>query len=292
MSEDKTPETETEASGKQYVDGSKWRGLGEAASRIVVGLIGLAYVIGLLILNLHVRKYGIYYLNFLQIEYVMVGMLWACLVGSMYCLLIAIFGRARQIYKTRERKAIFENIVYLLLTLLVAYTCLVFVLNVLTEAETVRYSGYWKILGVLFLSAIGVFNVGSKVIELRTHLLSERAQRDKHSKFAQFFDIFYMTVLLVVILGIYSNSVFPKISATFGGGKPQKAQFLIKTDRMETVKTMGLELQGDTPRVGPLEVVFEASDFFLIIPPQGFTNDKIKAIRLNKDLIDAAFYLK
>ena len=38
-------------------------------------------------------------------------------------------------------------------------------------------------------------------------------------------------------------------------------------------------------------MVFEASDFFMIIPPAGFADDKVKAIRLNKDLIDAAFYL-
>jgi hypothetical protein len=283
MSETQKAEAET---------GLKWRGLLETLSRLVVGLIGLAYVIGLLILNWHVRKYGIYYLNFLQIEYVMVGMLWACLVGSVYCLLIASFGRAKQIYEAQKWKARFLTAIYLLLTLFGGFISLVVVISILTEAETVRVAGNWKIIGVLCLNAIAVYNVGSKVLQLRTHLLSERAHREKHERFAQLFDVFYTTVLLVVVLGAYSGAVFPRISPTFGGGKPQKAEFLIKADRIDTVKAIGFQLSEGTPKVGPLEVVFEASDFFLIIPPQGFTNDKIKAIRLNKDLIDAAFYLK
>jgi hypothetical protein len=80
-------------------------------------------------------------------------------------------------------------------------------------------------------------------------------------------------------------------SPTYGGGKPQKAEFLIKADQINTVKAIGFQPSGDTQKVGPLEVVFEASDFFLIIPPQGFSNEKVKAIRLNKHLIDATFYL-
>jgi hypothetical protein len=97
--------------------------------------------------------------------------------------------------------------------------------------------------------------------------------------------------MLFLGLSSYAATAFPRISPVFGGGKPQKAEFLIKTDRVDTVKAVGLQLLPDSRKIGPLDVVFEASDFFLIIPPQGFGNDNVKAIRLNKELIDAAFYL-
>jgi hypothetical protein len=295
MAEDNKTENQ-DAGGKQYIDFSKWGGPIETASKVAVGMIALAYVVGLLILNQHVRKYGIYYLGFLQIEYVMVGMLWAFLVGLMCCLLIVIFDRARQIFEARKaankHKAIVKAAGYFLMACFIGYTALGFVLSVLTEDNPVRYTGHWTIISALVFGALSIFNIRTKVSELGTHLLSEHAQSNKNSKFYRIFDLFYFTVIFVSVLSIYANNAFPKISPTYGGGKPQQANFLIKNDQVETVKAMGLQLPQDNRTVGPLEVVFEASDFFLIIPPQGFTNAKIKAIRLNKDLIDAAFYLK
>jgi len=47
----------------------------------------------------------------------------------------------------------------------------------------------------------------------------------------------------------------------------------------------------DSPHFGPLEVVFETPDFFLIAPPPGFNNNKVKALRIRKDVIDAALYV-
>jgi len=68
-------------------------------------------------------------------------------------------------------------------------------------------------------------------------------------------------------------------------------RFLIKKDRVDTVKAIGLQVSAEGSKVGPLDVVFEASDFFLIKAPEGFGNADVKGIRLNKDLIDAAFYI-
>lgn len=289
MPEDQKAEVVTTASATTSKDLSPWSGQLESISKAILGLVGFAYVIGLFILNFHVRRYGIYYLNFLQIEYVMVGALWIILVGWTYCLLAWIFFSIKNFSASAHR---ILSILSLLLSVFGGYSSLVIVLNVLTEAATVNFlKGHWRIIFVLCLGAISVFNVGTKVKPVVDHFRSPQQKKlDMRFRFAHAFDASYFAILLIVGLSSYAAIAFPKISPIFGGGKPQKAEFLIKADSLGTVKAIGLQLP-DSGKVGPLEVVFEASDFFLIIPPQGFANDNVKAIRLNKDLIDAAFYL-
>jgi hypothetical protein len=60
----------------------------ETISKSFVLLLGIAYVIGLLILNFQLRNSGIHYLNFLQLEYVLVGTLWLFLTFTTYSFLI------------------------------------------------------------------------------------------------------------------------------------------------------------------------------------------------------------
>jgi len=62
-----------------------WKEPIEVASKTLLVMAGVSYVVGLFILNFHLREYGIFYLNFLQIEYVMTGALWAFLCGTAYC---------------------------------------------------------------------------------------------------------------------------------------------------------------------------------------------------------------
>jgi hypothetical protein len=293
MPNDKNAEVATAASGPTSRSISTWREPIEIASKVLVAFIGLSYVIGLLILNLHVRKYGIFYLNFLHVEYVTVGILWICLVAWVSFLMVSIFHRCKQIWATRNSKEAREHVLFLVLTLFVGYSTVWYVLMVLTASSDQRlpFSVDWKMLGVLLFGAAGAFNIGIKLNDLAKYFRSERAKTNRAYKFFLGYDVLYYIVLLVVGLSTYAGYAFPRISPTFGGGKPQRAEFLIKKDRIDTVKSIGLQVPAEGLKVGPLEVVFEASDFFLIKPPQGFANVDVKAIRLNKDLIDAAFYI-
>jgi hypothetical protein len=61
---------------------------------------------------------------------------------------------------------------------------------------------------------------------------------------------------------------------------------------MDTINLFGLPITPDSRTVGPVEVIFEASDYFLLIPPQEFMKEhKVKSIRIRKTMVDGAFYL-
>ena len=72
----------------------------------------------------------------------------------------------------------------------------------------------------------------------------------------------------------------------------QKMEFVFKSPELESIKSMGIPIEEGTFRTPPLEVIYEAPEFFLITPPEGFdTKNVIKAIRIRKESIDSVYYL-
>lgn len=278
---------------------SPWQGHIEVITKVGVAILGVSYIIGLLILNMHIRKYGVNYLGFLQIEYVMVGILWAFLVGAMGCALLLFKYIGNEVYKKEwkslswlRRFAIGSGMI--LISLL--GTCAIFyhVLNALSDSElSFTSSPFWLVLGVLFINAIMILLLSSRMGRVVKHFYSKESadKRDKAQMLMSLMDIVYHITILVGALSIYSNYAFPTLSPVFGGGKKQKAELVIKAEQKETISAIGLQVASNNRSVGPLEVIFEASDFFLLAPPQQFNNAKVKAIRLNKDLVDAALYI-
>jgi hypothetical protein len=100
-------------------------------------------------------------------------------------------------------------------------------------------------------------------------------------------------LMLVVFLSLYSHFVYPKLSPAFGGGKRQKLSLIAKADQIEILNSIGFQLAPDDRKIGPLELIFEASDYYVVAPPEGFTTEnKVKAIRIRKDTIDLALYFQ
>lgn len=77
-SENKNPPVENQLPSTLIL---RWRELIEIVSKTILTIISIAYIIGLLILNKYIMGYGVYYLNFLRIEYIMIGLVWGFLVA-------------------------------------------------------------------------------------------------------------------------------------------------------------------------------------------------------------------
>jgi len=76
----------------------------EIASKTLIGLAGLCYVLGLLVVILHLRKYGLNSLSLSQLHYVTAGV-WVmlpALVGVLYCIFVKVFYD-NAVQQSRER---------------------------------------------------------------------------------------------------------------------------------------------------------------------------------------------
>lgn len=91
----------------EHINVSTWKDRLEVLSKIGLTLIGSSYAIGLLVLNMHIRQYGVAYLNFVQLQYVMVGALWLTLSGATYFAAHFLVARLDELSK-KDRKPVWK----------------------------------------------------------------------------------------------------------------------------------------------------------------------------------------
>lgn len=290
----------------------KWREHIELASKTILILFGISYFAGLFILNLYIKSYGIHYLGFLQVEYVMVGGLWLFLTGLMYCFVSEAAAQVQAIKvgeaKTQEGeqrqkpktgtviKVTIIRLVGLLVLMVIGIPLFNLVIGYVSDGKELIFTiSYWKIIFALGMSAswVGIFGRGLYVAYL-TFVHKKKFEKviPIPLKRGIYFDAMWNGLLLIGALSFYSKYAYPEFSPAFGGGRKQKVEFIIKADQISTMAALGLQVASDSRSTGTVEVIFEAPDFFAITPPQDFGNKQVKAIRIKKDIVDAALYLK
>lgn len=135
---------------------------------------------------------------------------------------------------------------------------------------------------------IGFYNILSRVSYLIKNYENINSNDEGSVELrARFFTIMYFFICLVVAVSFYSKYVFTMISPVYGGGKMQKVEFIVKNDKASFFNIAKINLK-DNKKAGPVDVIFEASDFYVVMINKNSSG--IKSIRINKDLIDGAMY--
>jgi hypothetical protein len=200
----------------------------EIISKAGILVVGGCYVSGLLILNLHLRQYGIFHLNFLQVEYVIVGALWTFLVRYALGLLIFTASRIKLIYKRLvqgERLLSPNNIAHGCAFLL--FISFGLYINTLLSDSKIRFfqAVNFYIWGIILLNALGIILLVFTTSDIPYHIKKGMGQIFVA---AASFRIFIYSALLVIFLSVYTLSVFPSFSPAFGGGRKQKVELILR----------------------------------------------------------------
>jgi hypothetical protein len=257
----------------------------ETVSKGIIALIGIAYVVGLLILNFHLRNFGIRYLSFLQLEYVLVGMLYLFITITTYLSGAVIYRHIKYLCFEKKKRSIFVSCVILITLLL--YWLIMFLLVVDFDFRVIDLPGLVVVL-VLILNALGMNSV----------VISSKSDFSKHLKFSKnqilhkFLLILFSVAFQTIGTSLYANLVFPKLTSAYGGGKKQIIQFLVNAEFIPEIKNIGLRINDETKKSEKLELILETDDAYFISPPiENSDGQHIKAIRINKDEIDVVLFL-
>jgi hypothetical protein len=276
-----------------------WKDRIEIISKLAIMLLGLAYGIGLIILNLHIRRFGVSYLNFLQIEYILVGMLWILLLGSVFAGLLVI-DHVREFTKPivdknsgpRWRAKSFRYFL-ILLTIISVYFVLSQIIAVASngEIDSISILGIGSVLNfALTIAVCRHLSLHAKVVRHAIAQAKFLTSAERKRRLAQSFEFVLSLLIFSSLLTGYAYKIFPKMSPAFGGGSFQRMQFVIKPDAVPTFNVLGIASNPESRTLEVTDVIFEAPDFFVIAPPQGLAKN-VKAIRVRKDLVDSAIYL-
>ena len=266
----------------------------DVLSKVVVVCVGGCYVIGLLIVNLHLRRYAFFNLGFLQVDYVMAGAVWLFLMGLIVAFALYILSKLAAIGEDiakRDLRQAGARIAASAVYVVVAFSIIVYALILLSDHSLHILSiMILKVLGVLLLNIGGLFllSIAAGEVVVGHTLVPKKA----FIRIGDYFRAFVYVALFLAVLSTYSSYVFPLFSPAFGGGKPRRAEFIVKTNSVAMLTTMGIPIESDSRRSASVGVIFEGSDFFLIEAPADLQEkDKVRSIRLDKSLTEAVLYL-
>ncbi len=285
----------------------------ESAAKLTIAISALAYAVGLLIVNVHLNRFGISNFGLGQVQYVMTGFVWLVITGTAY---LPVFSLTTILKSTRFKNglALAPRIVFAVMFALAAGFLSIQLTAFMSERRFYDWSRTYLIAALTpLVSSTFSFFVFSGDARLRR----------KHSHVKEFdvrllrlIPTLFVAPLHLMLVCLYALSVYPTLSTAFSGGKPQLVMLVTKVDQSDIFKSFNFPTDIITRRVGPVTMAFETDDFVLLLPTANspaaslsqlkapfripttdfFSNEvsettavqvRLRSIRIRKDLIDS-----
>lgn len=96
--------------------------------------------------------------------------------------------------------------------------------------------------------------------------------------------------MFVISISFYAQKVYPKIHASFGGGKPAYADILISPEGIPVVNLLGMIPDVDR-YLRNISIIYENSSFVYVIPTKNGNDKNVTSISLPKKIIEGMRFL-
>ncbi len=270
--------------GPEKPDGfSRFSSLIERSLKLAVAFVAIAYVFGIVVLNVHLSRYGYHSLGLLQLDYVVAG-LWSLFPVILTCLLIFIYFYFRFESSLFDGSQSKTNVsVEQKLTQLIAagVACLLTVLFIFWYFE-IDFAWSWVVAGLVgfFITAgIVVFPIG---------IAAEENRKDRILLAVM---LIWCLIFLPFYLVYFGRNVYQTIPDTSGGGKGTKAVLVAKDAAAQSLlEAVGARF-AENRKSAPVRLI-RSTDKEMIIalesPPEN--QPGMKGVRLDAGLVSAILY--
>lgn len=265
----------------------KWS---EFASKVLFVLVGSCYSVGLIIVNLHLTSLGIGGAELLRSDFVLAGASFLVMLGAFLLLGPAIaygVSVSRANWSRRSRwSAIGITALYLMTP--IAFPVIVISAFADSRVKFNRWSDWFLIL----LLAAMAFQARLLATTVRGYVEKRRTPFDlpEHRYFLHYHAL-GVAGLFILFLGAvvaYARSVYPYLSAAYGGGARSPVLLVLAPDEAQLAPFTSLPFDENTRTLGPVELVFESErDFFVALPLGTQVGSSRKAVRIRRDLVAA-----
>jgi hypothetical protein len=235
----------------------------------IAGIASLVYILGFIIVNIHLSELGVRAFNLSRVTYISAGILFLVVLSMLFFVGAIIGPRLDDIFELNRNRNIGRLIAVIML--LITIIILLFSKRLLPghpSEESARLAFFLLLVMMMPVTALFI-----------------KAIRQPEERF---FSIAILISLFTSIIAIWSILVYPKVSPAFGGGAPVKVQLVIEdTNNSKLFTAIGIAITNSvTVPIGLLDDTGEA----LIVT---FDNEKgvDNVAELDKSLIANILYL-
>lgn len=232
------------------------------ATSLVLSSAGLAYVLGLLIINIRLGALGVPAPDLTQPRYALVGALYLFLVGlTASAVGLGIVGFREAMLRMKGHQPVLAWI-QLLTSFGAPVVAPIAAVQFLSQNHLdYRYRETWFILFILLLSAINFLPITEHLAYLWKW---GSARQDRpFVAVASVYSLLWQMLMLAMGITGYSLSAYPRLAPVFGGGRPSQIVMFVSPDKIAVVRMSGLPVANDG-RTQAVFLLFEdASNYYV-----------------------------
>jgi len=232
-----------------------WLGL---VTRAVVLSVGFLYVVGLLVVNIDLARYGVTNLDLARPEYIMAGALWLLAIGAPCGLVSVLVMVLRKPWADKGRRVATCVVVFVMMV------GAAFTFGALLESMSRSLIGLgssWTMLDRLSdireFSAPVLVNLILSFLIILAGLWTYGALQRSRSEFLAYSCLFVPFAILMFVFGltVYALAIFPHLPRYVGGGKKSVVAIALRETRPELTGRLTFPMSPDGRWIGPVSLV-------------------------------------
>jgi len=236
----------------------------EVFGKVVIGIVGLCYVLGLIVVTIHLRKFGLNSLDLPQLHYVMAGV-WAML-PILLPILMSVFGI--YMYQVQDRSKPAKTMTQRLINFffVVIALLIVFYLVLKFVGSSLGMDFGWS--SWVFIPILGTFAAAS--ITAGLFLLSLPESRADFGTLSIYLGVIVFGLCLgLVYLVAFSNNTYQKIPWSTGGGRPSEVRLMIDAASKPYLEGVGIKMSDIPGQTESTRLLMTTEKELVLINPSG-----------------------
>jgi hypothetical protein len=257
----------------------------EIIAKILVLAAGICYVVGLLVVNIHLSQYGFYSLSLLQLNYVTAGV-WALL--PMFLPIFVAISFATQFYEkfedvsdSQDKKkslSMKAKMFRIGAAVFVAVACIYTLIGMFVEALGLKATWSWILVGAagalagFFMFAAAFYKKFKSVTTVKDYV--------------NYFQMIFIAIIgLVAYTGYFARSLYKEIPASVGGGRPHQVRLVVEKDNKPYLESAGLLFSEDPNKSDPAQLILSTDKEYILK-----TNQTAQAISIPSNVVKVVVF--
>ncbi|MBI5435792.1 MAG: hypothetical protein HY937_01540 [Nitrosomonadales bacterium] len=258
----------------------------QAIPALAIGITATCFVLGLLIVNLRLAKFGIYSSEFMRSEYILAGAAFVFLVAVTRIGFKYGFSDVEKVSLLWKEKKYFRAAAQISIGMFTGFMASSFALLTIpgNNFDLVGWDFLCSIFILYFMG--GIFNASYMRVTRLIQDAKSGSIVNNSIRVSRVHGLLVSIPFALLFIASYAYITYPHISSALGGGHKLPVVLTPTARGLEVSKSLALPIQNNQTMVGPIQVLTESEKELVVLIPDALTG-KWHTVRLNRELFDA-----